>query len=128
MALSAWRVKSSCFKITVICERYCEEFIYTWNNIEVKARFQVSTDPKFRLCKNNFFFFFTKAKGDRNIYMKLIKSKQILHKYSCRLADALDFNAVIQEEFKEVSKERLKWREGLFLLLQGESENNNKKY
>lgn len=60
--------------------------------------------------------------------MKLIKSKQILDKYSWRFVDALDFNAVIQEEFKEVSKERLKWREGLFLLLQGESENNNKKY
>lgn len=51
---------------------------------------------------------FLQAKGGRNIYIKLIKIKQMLDKYSYRLVDALDFNALIEEEFKVVSKERLK--------------------
>lgn len=32
----------------------------------------------------------------------------MLDKYSYRLVDALDFSALIEEEFKVVSKERLK--------------------
>lgn len=74
--------------------------------------FQVSANPKFRVCKNKFF---TKAKGKRNIFIKCIQIEQILVKYSDRFFNALDFNVLIQE--KRVKKRKTKIKVYLYFCL-----------